>query len=174
MWPWVRKIAVGAFPPLSVPSCETMSGVASKRYDNPSCRLTSPMLATRSDFRRPSRMSLQGDWSQPSWGMPASWATPRTTNSHDVTEDWPLTRKRRLSIVAVPRTSDTTRTGHGFRGSPPQDYNTCSTIAFRAGVAKLADARDSKSRSLNGECGFDSLLRHGPDKNAGNERERRE
>jgi hypothetical protein len=29
-----------------------------------------------------------------------------------------------------------------------------------AGVAKLADARDSKSRSLNGECGFDSLLRH--------------
>src|SRR5262245_47771171 len=29
-----------------------------------------------------------------------------------------------------------------------------------AGVAKLADARDSKSRSLNSECGFDSLLRH--------------
>jgi hypothetical protein len=29
-----------------------------------------------------------------------------------------------------------------------------------AGVAKLADARDSKSRSLYGECGFNSLLRH--------------
>jgi hypothetical protein len=29
-----------------------------------------------------------------------------------------------------------------------------------AGVAKLADARDSKSRSLHGECGFNSLLRH--------------
>jgi hypothetical protein len=30
----------------------------------------------------------------------------------------------------------------------------------RAGVAKLADALDSKSSSLHGECGFDSLLRH--------------
>jgi hypothetical protein len=33
---------------------------------------------------------------------------------------------------------------------------------LRAGVAKLADARDSKSRSLNGECRFDSDLRHQP------------
>jgi integrase len=32
--------------------------------------------------------------------------------------------------------------------------------ASRAGVAILADARDSKSRSLYGECGFESLLRH--------------
>ena len=29
-----------------------------------------------------------------------------------------------------------------------------------AGVAKLADALDSKSSSLYGECGFDSHLRH--------------
>ena len=33
-------------------------------------------------------------------------------------------------------------------------------VRSRAGVAKLADARDSKSRSLKRECGFDSLLRH--------------
>ena len=29
-----------------------------------------------------------------------------------------------------------------------------------AGVAKLADARDSKSRSAQTECGFDPRLRH--------------
>jgi hypothetical protein len=29
-----------------------------------------------------------------------------------------------------------------------------------AGVAELADARDSKSRGPKGSCGFDSLLRH--------------
>ena len=34
-------------------------------------------------------------------------------------------------------------------------------VAFQhAGVAELADALDSKSSSLHGECGFDSLLRH--------------
>ena len=32
----------------------------------------------------------------------------------------------------------------------------------RAGVAKLADARDSKSRGVHPPCGFDSLLRHQP------------
>ena len=42
----------------------------------------------------------------------------------------------------------------------PDKLHVTSLAAFRAGVAKLADARDSKSRSLNGECGFDSLLRH--------------
>src|SRR5262245_6051874 len=33
-------------------------------------------------------------------------------------------------------------------------------LAARAGVAKLADARDSKSRSAQTECGFDPRLRH--------------
>ena len=43
---------------------------------------------------------------------------------------------------------------------PPDKIDVVLLNASRAGVAKLADARDSKSRSLNGECGFDSLLRH--------------
>jgi hypothetical protein len=33
-------------------------------------------------------------------------------------------------------------------------------VRGRAGVAELADARDSKSRSGQLECGFDSLHRH--------------
>jgi hypothetical protein len=44
----------------------------------------------------------------------------------------------------------------------PDKLHVTTLTALRAGVAKLADARDSKSRSLNGECGFDSLLRHQP------------
>jgi hypothetical protein len=35
-----------------------------------------------------------------------------------------------------------------------------TTGSLRAGVAKLADARDSKSRGVHPPCGFDSLLRH--------------
>jgi hypothetical protein len=33
-------------------------------------------------------------------------------------------------------------------------------FALRAGVVKLADARDSKSRGVHSPCGFDSHLRH--------------
>src|SRR5262245_23807494 len=47
----------------------------------------------------------------------------------------------------------------GFRGRPRKPL-----IRFDrrsdAGVAKLADARDSKSRGVYAPCGFDSLLRH--------------
>ena len=46
------------------------------------------------------------------------------------------------------------------RAQAPDTIARAALIPFRAGVAKLADARDSKSCSLNGECGFDSLLRH--------------
>ena len=54
----------------------------------------------------------------------------------------------------------------GPDGDPTNDAQTPDTIdvpvasTSLAGVAKLADARDSKSRSLYGECGFESLLRH--------------
>lgn len=34
--------------------------------------------------------------------------------------------------------------------------------SLRAGVVKLADARDSKSRGVHAPCGFDSHLRHQP------------
>ena len=40
--------------------------------------------------------------------------------------------------------------------------STASRSPSRAGVAKLADARDSKSRGVHPPCGFDSLLRHQP------------
>src|SRR5688572_30659351 len=41
-------------------------------------------------------------------------------------------------------------------------YNCFFAFPLQAGVAKLADARDSKSRSLNGEYRFNSDLRHQP------------
>ena len=47
-------------------------------------------------------------------------------------------------------------------GQAPDKIVVAVLHPFRAGVAKLADARDSKSRSAYAECGFDSLLRHQP------------
>src|SRR5262245_25122884 len=44
----------------------------------------------------------------------------------------------------------------GFRYE--KNRKTISEVS--AGVAKLADARDSKSRGVHPPCGFDSLLRH--------------
>ena len=44
----------------------------------------------------------------------------------------------------------------------PDTLHVTSFVALRAGVAKLADARDSKSCGLYRPCGFDSLLRHHP------------
>ena len=44
----------------------------------------------------------------------------------------------------------------------PDTLDVTSFTAFRAGVAKLADARDSKSCGVYPPCGFDSLLRHQP------------
>ena len=46
------------------------------------------------------------------------------------------------------------------RARAPGKIGVAVLLPFRAGVAKLADARDSKSRSGHPECGFDSLLRH--------------
>jgi hypothetical protein len=34
------------------------------------------------------------------------------------------------------------------------------SVPLLAGVVKLADARDSKSRGVNAPCGFDPHLRH--------------
>ena len=61
------------------------------------------------------------------------------------------------------------RRGRGARRPPPAPepaarprQGLCENAAAPAGVAKLADARDSKSREGHPSCGFDSHLRHQP------------
>lgn len=47
--------------------------------------------------------------------------------------------------------------------NPQLEPSSCAVLNWLhscAGVAELADARDSKSRALYGACGFDPLLRH--------------
>ena len=50
----------------------------------------------------------------------------------------------------------------GFRKSliAGQLDNATMVVAIHAGVAELADARDSKSRALHWACGFDPHLQH--------------
>jgi hypothetical protein len=113
-----QKHAGGHAAAVEVPSCDTMSGVASNRYETPSARLTRPMLSHALGLALPFADVLHGDCSQPSCGMPASCAMPRTTSSQPdgagaegrrdpnptrAEEDRPEQARRSSSIVPIRR-----------------------------------------------------------------------
>ena len=59
--------------------------------------------------------------------------------------------------------------GFGSHEDKPSAFHSASArqcdkilVSSGAGVVKLADARDSKSRGVHSPCGFDSHLRHHP------------
>jgi hypothetical protein len=66
-----------------------------------------------------------------------------------------ITRFAQLSVTAP-----SSARGLRRRGPPASRTRRKIDFSLRAGVVKLADARDSKSRGVHSPCGFDSHLRH--------------
>src|SRR5207249_8877733 len=63
-------------------------------------------------------------------------------------------------LVGLSAPSSRLRNNGRWRTEPLARRGPSVAKSDRAGVAKLADARDSKSRSVHPECGFDPHLRH--------------